>query len=283
MPARAGIIQRQTTIDYEPGYYDYNYNARSGGFENKVTVGKSMYACIDPNDPRVGSTASAGGNTHMHLLHYLINKWGTKIVRGHLLNDHLGGLSVEENLFPISAQANSNHLHKIEGYVKGFTYGRNRAVIPQKMIYQVNVFNADDTQQFNEFKPMTQFRCDVEVYIRDGNTPEITAHYDVDSDISNNASNNDVAGPFGDNMPYANNTGWGTGKNNLEPRPSDGKDYELKRQGTDVSMGTVHTGLAPYIKSVKDTKFKTQIRWGIWLKQYIPILGRQLLTKSLSL
>ncbi len=262
MPARAGIIQRQTMIEYEPGYYNYNYNPRSGGFGDRVTVGKGMCAYIDPNNSREGSTASAGGNTHMHLLHYLKNKWGTKIVRGHLLNDHLGGLSVEENLFPISAQANSNHLHKVEGYVKGFTYGRNREFIPKNIIYRVNVFNADGTQQFNEFNPMTQFCCDVEVYDWDSNAPKIAAHYDVDSDISNNTSNNDVDGPFGDNMPYTNNTGWRTRGNNLEPRPSNGNDYELKRQGEDVSMGIVHTGFAPYIKSAKDTKFKTKLGWG---------------------
>ncbi len=206
----------------------------------------------------------------MHLLHYLKNKWGTRIFRGHLLNDHLGGLSVEENLFPISSQANSNHLQKIERYVKGFAYRGSREVTHPKIIYRVEVFNADQTQRFSEFEPVTKFRCDVEVYVGNGNTPEIDARYDVYSDISNNTSNKDAAGPFGDDMPYANNTGWRTGKNNLEPRSSNGNDYELKRQGTDVSMGTVHAGAAPYIKSVKDTKFKTRFGWGHMVKIIYP-------------
>lgn len=69
-----------------------------------------------------GSSASGEAHVHMHLLHYLKNKWGSSIIRGHLLNDHLGGLSVEENLFPISSNANKEHLNKIERFVKGLVY-----------------------------------------------------------------------------------------------------------------------------------------------------------------
>ena len=41
-----------------------------------------------------------------------------KFIRGHLLNENLGGLGNEENLFPITGNANSQHLHSTESKVK---------------------------------------------------------------------------------------------------------------------------------------------------------------------
>jgi len=43
-----------------------------------------------------------------------------KYVRGHLLNEHLGGKGENENLFPITANANSKHLQSTEKYVKNW-------------------------------------------------------------------------------------------------------------------------------------------------------------------
>lgn len=43
-----------------------------------------------------------------------------KYIRGHLLNEHLGGLGNEENMFPITGNANSQHLHSTETTVKGW-------------------------------------------------------------------------------------------------------------------------------------------------------------------
>jgi hypothetical protein len=43
---------------------------------------------------------------------------GEKFIKGHLLNDNLGGPGVAENLFPITAQANKNHEAQVESWVK---------------------------------------------------------------------------------------------------------------------------------------------------------------------
>jgi hypothetical protein len=43
-----------------------------------------------------------------------------KFIRGHLLNEHLGGLGNEENMFPITGNANSQHLHSTEKSVKSW-------------------------------------------------------------------------------------------------------------------------------------------------------------------
>lgn len=43
-----------------------------------------------------------------------------KFIRGHLLNENLGGLGEDVNMFPLTSNANSNHLHQAESTVKGF-------------------------------------------------------------------------------------------------------------------------------------------------------------------
>ncbi len=280
-----GIIQRTTNIEYYPDYYRYNYNPEAGGFANYVTVGKKMRAEIDPKDEKTGSSASGDRQTHMHLLHYLSNKWGTRIIRGHLLNDHLGGLSIEENLFPISDSANKNHLNKIEKFVKGYTYGEpksNGFVRPQRIVYKVEVFNSDSTQKFNEFNPQTEFRCDVKVnYEKNSGQEDFRVRYSVLSDISENTSNTDKQEPFGADAPQSRNKGWKAKKKCLLTRLSgDGPYYGLIRRknrkgahtdsgagGEDVNkqkniMGVVHMGAGPYVKSAEDVKFVTKIGWG---------------------
>jgi hypothetical protein len=41
-----------------------------------------------------------------------------KYVRGHLLNEKLGGRAIQENLFPITAEANKNHQLQVEDKIK---------------------------------------------------------------------------------------------------------------------------------------------------------------------
>ncbi len=48
------------------------------------------------------------------------NRSSFKYIRGHLLNENLGGKGETENLFPITANANSVHLHSTEKYVKNW-------------------------------------------------------------------------------------------------------------------------------------------------------------------
>nr|WP_298248516.1 hypothetical protein [uncultured Halomonas sp.] len=48
----------------------------------------------------------------------------SRFVRGHLLNDHVGGPGVPMNLFPITAAANAKHEQSIESFVKDWVNNR---------------------------------------------------------------------------------------------------------------------------------------------------------------
>jgi len=64
--------------------------------------------------PQYGEQAELMGKLHTDPDESNENKY----IRGHLLNDNVGGEGVAYNLFPITANANSQHLHKIEKQVK---------------------------------------------------------------------------------------------------------------------------------------------------------------------
>ncbi len=83
-------------------------------------VGKKMEAnAIGPNHPLGSSTSSSNQPTLMAKLETDPNKTGeNKYIRGHLLNDNIGGPGDDRNLFPITASANSKHLHEVEKTVK---------------------------------------------------------------------------------------------------------------------------------------------------------------------
>lgn len=265
---RFDIIQPKTEVTYSPGYYDYNYDFKKGGFQNRVTVGREMEAWLDPNDPITGSSASGEAHVHMHLLHYLKNKWGSSIIRGHLLNDHLGGLSVEENLFPISSNANKEHLNKIERFVKALVYRGNPEDAPA-VHYSVVVLNEKDSQKFDEFHPITKFHCEVAEDLDGG----VNAAYDVWSDVSDNTSNPDCIGPFHiGTAPHSNNISrWGTSRSNLAARPAEATEYTLTRSSGEA-MADVRSSNFPFIGSVPKTPFSTPKGWGALSNatKYIP-------------
>jgi hypothetical protein len=88
-----------------------------------ATVGKHMAAYPLAPDHEPGSTSAA--DTHQDLLMAtLVNAGNTqvpnhsKFIKGHLLNDNVGGPGAAFNLFPITADANANHLAFVEKYVK---------------------------------------------------------------------------------------------------------------------------------------------------------------------
>ncbi len=262
--AGEGVIQAKTMIHYSPGRYDYDFNPLTGKYNKSVTVGREMHAKLDPDDPKNGSSTSSGGDVHRDLTGYLNKKWGIRPIRGHLLNDHLGGLSVEENLFPISHEANSQHLHQVEGYVKTLAYdrGSNR---PGMVGYDVSVMNEDGSQQFDEFHPRTVFDCHVIVYgreeadsAREDRATILETEYVVRSDISDGSTEHDKSDFAGYNIPYSNNasTRWNPGNTKLEERQGDnGNGYELRRQsqpGSSVgqdSLGTVTYESGSYLAS----------------------------------
>lgn len=88
--------------------------------KHKTMVGKKMEALLDPADPVRGESANinADQTPMMDALraHYVIN--GGDLVKGHLLNDNLGGKALNNNLFPITRAANKQHLMTTENYAK---------------------------------------------------------------------------------------------------------------------------------------------------------------------
>jgi hypothetical protein len=52
----------------------------------------------------------------------------SKFIRGHLLNEHLGGEGDANNPFPITGNANSQHLHSTESIIKNWVKQKNRWV-----------------------------------------------------------------------------------------------------------------------------------------------------------
>jgi len=113
-------------------------------------VGKKMQAMLDPTDPLQGESANinADQTPMMDALrkHYVIN--GGDLVKGHLLNDNLGGKALNNNLFPITRAANKQHLMTTENYAKTQLWTNQSPIW-----YTVEVGGTPDANQHShEFK-----------------------------------------------------------------------------------------------------------------------------------
>lgn len=112
--------------------------------KHKTIVGKKMEAWLDPNDPVQGESANinADQTPMMDALraHYVIN--GGDLVKGHLLNDNLGGKALNNNLFPITRAANKLHLQTTENYAKSALWTHKTPIW-----YTVEVGGAADANQ----------------------------------------------------------------------------------------------------------------------------------------
>ncbi len=88
-----------------------------------AVVGKHMIAKPLASDHEPGST-SANDKDQDDLMRQFANAGTTsvpndqKYIKGHLLNDHVGGAGAYFNLFPITADANAKHLAYVEKFVK---------------------------------------------------------------------------------------------------------------------------------------------------------------------
>ena len=105
-----GIAGMRSQISYSSG--------RLAGRHGGDTVGLEMVA--DPLGPdHPAGSGPSGQQNLMALLETDKGLPGTgKYVRGHLLNDRVGGEGSPRNLFPITAQANAAHERAIESRVK---------------------------------------------------------------------------------------------------------------------------------------------------------------------
>lgn len=96
-----------------------------------------MEAYLDPADPQHGS---APGNVLSKTMEALEKAGYLQMVRGHLLNDNLGGPGIACNLFPITAAANHLHLLNAENHIKQYLSNKNVGVM-----YCVEVTEANYT------------------------------------------------------------------------------------------------------------------------------------------
>jgi hypothetical protein len=101
-----------------------------------ATVGMAM--SVDWLNAKHPGGSPPGASEQAPLMDQLITKPKTssedKFIRGHLLNENLGGLGVANNMFPITANANKNHLTFAETEVKKWVEDPNNYVF-----YEVKV------------------------------------------------------------------------------------------------------------------------------------------------
>ncbi|MAX78741.1 MAG: hypothetical protein CL843_01015 [Crocinitomicaceae bacterium] len=102
------------------------------------TVGTKMVANpIGPNHPQGGPPSSSAQKTLMGKLTTDPKQSGEdKYIKGHLLNDNIGGPGIDKNLFPITAIANKKHHDDIERTVKDWVNNKGYWVY-----YEVRVSN----------------------------------------------------------------------------------------------------------------------------------------------
>jgi hypothetical protein len=94
------------------------------GQGKSVTVGKTMEAHLDPASPIRGWSANLNKSQTemMSTMRSYHGITGGDLVKGHLLNDNLGGTALGENLFPITRGANSSHLKYVENIAKNYAW-----------------------------------------------------------------------------------------------------------------------------------------------------------------
>ncbi len=117
-PVKVGDVEVTPTVTYTSTSMKIS--------KGSSTVGIGMTAeYLAPNHPQ-GS--SPGASEQEGIFKYLptdgkipegsSKQGGAVYIKGHLLNDNLGGPGVAKNMFPISKQANSDHKNKIEKIAK---------------------------------------------------------------------------------------------------------------------------------------------------------------------
>lgn len=146
-------VSQLSKIDYTTGYIRFS-NVNKKGRYDKERVGIKVHAELKNNEPLTGSKPNS--STHKDLMQSIYLYQNTrKYVRGHLMNDHLGGIGEWYNLFPISSKANHDHLMSAEACVKqGIKEGWN-------VVYDVNVEPHSSAKNIAR-NPSASFHCKVQ-------------------------------------------------------------------------------------------------------------------------
>ena len=128
---------------------DQNYNYLSGS----IKVGSEMEAWLDPSDMPVGQSANlnTSQNDMMDRIRQYWGITGGDVVKGHLLNDNMGGTAMNYNLYPITRGANKDHLSFVENAVKQRIWSDQLG-----LYYKVSV---DANPEIS--KPEADFDCEI--------------------------------------------------------------------------------------------------------------------------
>lgn len=116
--ARAANVCQLKLIEKEESQ-KFKYGDKN---EKEVEVGKRMVARLSLDDPdiRKGQPASKNTDQNAMMADYKskMRLSPDQLVKGHLLNEYLGGKAKNSNLYPITDGANSDHLGYVENHVK---------------------------------------------------------------------------------------------------------------------------------------------------------------------
>lgn len=148
-----GIAGKQTNITYTSGTIDGSSD----------TVGLEMIA--DPLGP--DHPAGSGPSGQSDLMGRLVTDpkqpSDKKYIRGHLLNDRVGGEGAPRNLFPITGAANRAHEQQIESRIKTWV-NSDRYWVYYKVSTQVNAVDISDKSKKSTNKVNAKFVCEASVY-----------------------------------------------------------------------------------------------------------------------
>ncbi len=97
---------------------------------NQTKVGHIMKAWLEPGSLVQGESANLNKDQDA-MMSAIRNQYGIvggDLVKGHLLNDNLGGKAMNNNLFPITRAANKQHLVTTENYAKEELWGNQNPI-----------------------------------------------------------------------------------------------------------------------------------------------------------
>jgi len=140
--ADSHVAQRESKI-YTQSEQTYNFGTGT------VSVGNVMEVGLDPNNMRQGQSANLN-SAQDDMMSAIRHQWGISggdLVKGHLWNDNLGGTALNNNLYPITKAANSDHLGYVENAAKHYIWNER-----QPIFYSVEVdANPDISEATAEF------------------------------------------------------------------------------------------------------------------------------------
>lgn len=112
LQGKSEALQKKSRVET----YGQSFNWEDGN----TIVGKSMKAWLEPGSLLQGESANINTdqNPMMEAIRDRYGIVGGDLVKGHLLNDNLGGKALNNNLFPITRAANKQHLLTTENWAK---------------------------------------------------------------------------------------------------------------------------------------------------------------------